>query len=201
MSPRCNRCTCFQHTQVWYLLWQFPTQGQALNWKYQRLFRLIIEKIHLIHIYIYIYRELTYPLSLTYPLPRHFWRLSSCFPRWDMLVSWRVITLPLTLKKHRKLKKNTWGSHLFGSSYRKAVQPMVRVNGNFWWPVLFSPGVWRAELDNGWGDPSSWSWDLKLCFEVWSPKVLFFVFRFLKKSQAKHVGVMLATSKLQVGSK
>lgn len=58
----------------------------------------------------------------------------------------------LTPKKHQKLKCALGGSQLFGSSYRKAVQPMVGVNGKLLVTGTFG-GVWRAELENGWGDP------------------------------------------------
>lgn len=62
-----------------------------------------------------------------------------------MLVSRRVITI--SLKKHQKLKCALGDRNFFGSSYRKAAQMHVFF-------VNF-PGVWRAELENGWGDPSS----------------------------------------------
>ena len=78
-----------------------------------------------------------------------------------MLVSWRSITLPF--KKTSEVEVCTWGSQLFW----KFLSESCSTHG-------WCEGVWRAELENGWGDPSSWSSvmrsTLESCWQVSTSK-------------------------------
>ena len=94
------------------------------------------------------------------------------FSIWRMLVSRRPITLP---KKTSEVEVCTWGSQLFGSSYRKAVQPMVHVNGKLLvtgacFPIFFRRR-WRGPKVCFFGFRQSEANTLESCWQVSTSKL------------------------------